>query len=127
MDTLKRLWADEAGLILSAETVMIGTVAVLALTAGVSTMATAVNSELNEMGMAFRSFNQSFSVPGYQAYYISGVDAGESVLSNGSSSQANAAEARFIAGTVGSSYVQPPVAESQQQLQLLRQLFLLLL
>ena len=44
MKILKKLWKDEVGVVMSAETVMLGTMGVLAMTAGVGTMATAVNS-----------------------------------------------------------------------------------
>lgn len=109
MNILKRLWADELGVILSAETVMTGTIGVLAVTAGVGTMATAVNGELNEMGMAFRSFNQSYSVPGYRVTY--GVGGGASFSDRSEA-------VGFTSGSMGSSYRQPPVEESQLQLKL---------
>lgn len=109
MNSLKTLWTDEAGVIMSAEAVMIGTIGVLALTAGVGTMATAVNGELSEMGMAVRSFDQSFSVPGFRTSF-GGTGMSEHCGSVG------AAGGYF--GTPGSSYVQAPVEESRAQLQI---------
>lgn len=109
MNILKNLWTDEAGLIMSAEAVMIGTIGVLALTAGVGTMATAVNSELGELGMAIRSFDQSFSVPGFQTYF-GGTGVGHHCDAVG--------DAGVYFGTPGSSYVQAPVEESRAQLQI---------
>lgn len=106
MKILKKLWADEAGVIMSAETVMLGTMGVLAMTAGVSTMATAVNSELGEMGQAFRGFDQSFSAPGFRTAF--GGSAGQSSGFSGYSAG--------MSGTMGSGYTQQSAAVSQAQL-----------
>lgn len=76
MNLLKRLWGDEHGMVMSAEMVMLGTVGILAMTAGVGVMSTAVNDELTEMGQAFRSFNQNFEVVGFQSSYSGGVASG---------------------------------------------------
>ena len=64
MNILTKLWCDEAGLVMSAETVMLGTVGVLGVVAGVGVMTSAVNDEMGELGMAFRGFDQSYSVAG---------------------------------------------------------------
>ncbi len=66
MNLLKTLWTDDAGVILSAETVMLGTIGVLAMTAGVGVMGSAMNEELADVSRAFRSFDQSFQVTGYR-------------------------------------------------------------
>ncbi|NQV25862.1 MAG: hypothetical protein HQ518_16000 [Rhodopirellula sp.] len=110
MNIMKRFWTDDIGVIMSAETVMLGTIGVLAMTAGVGTMATAVNSELGEMGQAFRSFDQSFSTPGFQTS-LGGYSGGQAGLS---SSGAAGVPSR----TAGSSYQQPPVDQSRAQLQM---------
>ena len=115
MNILKRLIADEAGVVMSAETVMLGTIGVLAMTAGVGTMATAVNGELGEMGMAFRSFDQSFSVPGFQTS-LGGRSGGG--FGSGQASFGNSGAAGGLSGTFGSSYIQPPVEQSRAQLQI---------
>jgi hypothetical protein len=87
MKLFKRLLSDEYGMVMSAEMVMLGTVGVLALTAGIGVMTTAVNDELVEMGQAFRSFNQNFEVVGYQSSYSggSGGRRGNSSMMTGSS------------------------------------------
>ena len=110
MKILKRLWSDELGVVMSAETVMLGTMGVLAMTAGVGTMATAVNSELGEMGKAFRGFNQSFSAPGFQTSF-----GGRSGGGGRSSSGSNGSTAG-LSGTQGSGYTQQSAAVSQAQL-----------
>ena len=107
MKILKRLWADEVGVIMSAETVMLGTMGVLAMTAGVGTMATAVNSELGEMGKAFRGFDQSFSAPGFQTSFGG---------SSGGGARSSSGSAAGMSGTHGSGYTQQSSAVSQAQL-----------
>jgi hypothetical protein len=64
---LKKLWNDEAGVIISAELVLVLTVAVLATVVGLSEVAVAVNTELNDISNAFGSINQSFHYTGFQA------------------------------------------------------------
>jgi Flp pilus assembly pilin Flp len=110
MKILKRLWNDEAGVIMSAETVMLGTMGVLAMTAGVGTMATAVNGELGELSKAFRSFDQSFSTPGFQTSF------GSSTGGAGRSSGFSGGTSAGLSGTMGSGYSQPSAAASQAQL-----------
>ena len=107
MKILKRLWSDEVGVVMSAETVMLGTIGVIAMTAGVGTMATAVNGELGEMGKAYRGFDQSFSVPGFQTSF-GGSSGGRASGFSGS--------AAGMSGTHGSGYTQQSAAVSQAQL-----------
>ena len=66
MRLLSKLWNEEAGIILSAEAVVVGTVAVVGLTAGMSTVATAVNEELKDVAFAIRSLDQSYCIPGHK-------------------------------------------------------------
>ena len=58
------LVTDEAGFIVSAELVLIATIAVLGMVVGLSEVAVNVNHELEDVGSAFGSLNQSFSVQG---------------------------------------------------------------
>ena len=67
MRVLEQLWSDESGMIVSAEAVTVGTVAVLGATAGLSTASTALNEELLDVARAIRSLDQSYSVPGRQS------------------------------------------------------------
>lgn len=123
MNVFRKLWTDEAGVVMTAETVMLGTVAVLGLTVGIGTISSAVNGELNEMGMAFRSFDQSFSVPGFRTT-VSRSASGGGCLGGGASLLRSSGGvvagggSGVISMTAGSSYIQPPVAESQAALQL---------
>ena len=54
------LWSDEHGFIVSAELVLVGTVAVLALVVGLSEVSNNVNQELEDVGSAFACLDQSF-------------------------------------------------------------------
>jgi len=54
------LWNDERGLIISAELVLILTIAVLGMVVGLNSVSTSVNNELNDLAGAFGSLNQTF-------------------------------------------------------------------
>ncbi|WP_437193109.1 Flp family type IVb pilin [Planctomicrobium sp. SH527] len=81
---------DESGAVLSAETALLGTMAVAGATVGLSTVSTAVQDELAEVAYSFRSLDQSYSFEGRRS---------------GS------------AWTAGSSFIQRPAAESITDLQ----------
>ena len=55
---------DEAGFIISSELVIVATVAVLAMVTGLSEVAFNVNNELEDVGSAFGSMNQTMNVQG---------------------------------------------------------------
>ena len=61
----KSLLQDEAGFIVSAELVLISTVVVVGLVVGLSEVQHAIVSELNDVGDAFGSINQSFCFSGF--------------------------------------------------------------
>lgn len=61
---LKTLWTDEAGFIVSAELVLISTIAVLAMVVGLSEVSQAINQELNDVASAYGTINQSFRYQG---------------------------------------------------------------
>ncbi|WP_166823774.1 branched-chain amino acid aminotransferase [Thalassoroseus pseudoceratinae] len=56
---------DEAGFIVSAELILIATILVLGLVVGLSEIANSVNGELNDVGAAIGSVNQSYSFSGF--------------------------------------------------------------
>lgn len=62
---LKNLWNDESGVIISAELVLVLTIATLAVVVGLTEVAVAVNTELNDVSNAFGSLNQSYCVTGF--------------------------------------------------------------
>lgn len=67
MQSIKKLWQDEAGVVLSAEAVLLGTVGVLGTVVGLSTVSTAVDLELKEFAGAIRSLDQSYGYVGHQS------------------------------------------------------------
>ena len=67
MQSIRKLWYDEGGVVLSAEVVMVGTVAVLGTIVGLSTVSTAVDQEMKEFAGAIRSLDQSYGYVGHQS------------------------------------------------------------
>lgn len=59
-----KLWTEEAGFIVSAELVLVSTIAVLALVVGLSEIANGLNQELEDVGSAFGSVNQTYNYRG---------------------------------------------------------------
>ena len=76
MTLLQRFWRDEDGVILSMETVLLGTIGVLGLTTGLSFLAAAVNAELEDLGSAIRGVDQGYQIQG--AKNCAGQTAGSS-------------------------------------------------
>ncbi len=66
---LTQLINDEAGFIVSAELILISTIAVLAMVVGLSEVSQAVNQELEDVGSAFGSIQQSVSYSGTQGHF----------------------------------------------------------
>lgn len=62
MNIAKKLWTDQAGTVMSAEMVTLGTVAVLSSVVGVGVLSNAVNDELAEVAMEVRGFEQGVTV-----------------------------------------------------------------
>lgn len=62
---MKKLWNDEAGLIISAELVLVLTICVLGVIVGLSSVVVAVNEELLDTAHAIGSLNQSFGYCGF--------------------------------------------------------------
>ena len=55
---------DEAGFIVSAELVLVSTIAVLGLVVGLSEVSLNINNELEDVGSAFSCVQQSYDVQG---------------------------------------------------------------
>ena len=64
MTTFTKLLNDDAGFIVSAELVLISTIAVLGLVVGLSELSININNELEDVGSAFSAMNQGFSAQG---------------------------------------------------------------
>jgi len=65
---LTQLRADENGFIVSAELVLIATIAVLAMIVGLSEVANGVNQELEDVASAFGAVNQSYYTCGFEGH-----------------------------------------------------------
>lgn len=63
--TAFHFWSDESGFIVSAELVLIATILVLGLIVGMTSVQNAIVFQLNNIGWAFSSLNQSFFIPGF--------------------------------------------------------------
>ena len=59
-----KLASDEHGFIISAELVLVLTIAVLGMVVGLTAVRDAVNSELNDLSNAFGAINQSYNYNG---------------------------------------------------------------
>jgi hypothetical protein len=59
-----KLWNEESGFVISAELVLISTIAVLSMVVGLSEVAYGVVQELEDTGSAFGAVNQSFRYTG---------------------------------------------------------------
>ncbi|HAH48383.1 hypothetical protein [Gimesia sp.] len=62
---VQRLYNDEAGFVISAELVLVLTIAVLAMIVGLSEVAVAVNTELNDVSNAIGALNQTYAYTGF--------------------------------------------------------------
>ena len=62
---LRQLMNDESGVIISAELVLVLTIAVIAMIVGLSEVAVAVNTELNDVSNAIGALNQSYGFTGF--------------------------------------------------------------
>ncbi|GIX04331.1 MAG: hypothetical protein KatS3mg114_0200 [Planctomycetaceae bacterium] len=63
---LKKLWHDEVGAVISAELVLILTILVLGVIVGLSEVAVAVNTELNDISNAIGALDQSYVFTGFK-------------------------------------------------------------
>ena len=64
---LRKLWNDECGAVISAELVLVLTILVIGVIVGLSEVAVAVNTELNDISNAIGSLDQSFAFTGFRA------------------------------------------------------------
>ena len=64
---LRKLWDDDCGFVISAELTLVLTIAVLAMVVGLSEMAVAINTELNDLSNAFGHLRQTYRYNGFVA------------------------------------------------------------
>jgi len=68
MTTLRNLWNDESGAVIAAELVLVLTIAVLGVIVGLSEVAVAANTELNDLSNAFGALSQTFTFTGFHSF-----------------------------------------------------------
>lgn len=66
MNCLRKFWNDDAGVIISAELVLILTIVVIGVLVGLVSMRDAVVTELHDLSRAFSSLNQSYGYSGFR-------------------------------------------------------------
>jgi Flp pilus assembly pilin Flp len=86
-NVIRKLWNDEAGFIVSVELILVATILVIGLVAGMTQLRDAVLSEFADMAAAFGAVDQSYAVNGvtYNAgeaassgfNFVDAVDAGD--------------------------------------------------
>ena len=70
MKTFARLWKEEAGAILSAEVMMVASILVIGVIAGLSSLRDAVVSELADVAQALANVNQTYSFGGVAGHHV---------------------------------------------------------
>jgi hypothetical protein len=70
---LRKFWNDETGFIVSAELVLISTICVIGLIAGMVEVQWAVVGELNDVSDAIGSLNQSYQFAGFTSTKVHGT------------------------------------------------------
>lgn len=65
---LQRLWKDDAGFVVSAELILVATIAVIGLVVGLNAVRNSVTNELADVAAAIDSVNQSYTVFGVQGH-----------------------------------------------------------
>ncbi len=73
MPIINTLLRDENGFVVSAELVIVATIAVLSMAVGLSEISFSVNNELEDVGSAVGTMNQSFYANGIQSVGKSGT------------------------------------------------------
>jgi len=92
-----KLINDETGFIVSAELILVATIAVLGVVVGLSEIAYGVNNELEDVASAFGSVNQSF--------YVNGVHSPDKACTAGSSYEDSSDTCDSQYDIVGSGYL----------------------
>lgn len=64
MSTLKTLWSDESGFVVSSELILIASIAVMGLMVGLSTVRDQIVAELADVANAMGNLNQTYSYSG---------------------------------------------------------------
>jgi len=69
---LNKFWNDEAGIIVSAEIVLVATILVLGMIVGLVELQASIVSELGDLSSAFGNIDQSYSTSGFASLKAGG-------------------------------------------------------
>lgn len=75
----RRLWRDEGGFVVSAETALLGTLGIVGVGVGLNCAKTALDAEFHDLARAFRSLDQSYA---YTGYWLNGAYVAGSAYTN---------------------------------------------
>ncbi|MDA1213417.1 MAG: hypothetical protein O2955_12950 [Planctomycetota bacterium] len=64
MSFIKKLWSDDAGFVVTSELILVGTVLVIGLTIGLTSLRDQVVQELADLAISIGSVNESYSYSG---------------------------------------------------------------
>ena len=70
MKTVARLWNEETGAILSAEVMLVASILVIGVIAGLASLRDSVTTELADLAQALANVNQSYSFSGTQGHHV---------------------------------------------------------
>ena len=70
MKTLHRLWNEETGAILSAEVMLVASILVIGVIAGLASLRDSVTTELADLAQALANVNQSYSYSGTSGHHV---------------------------------------------------------
>ena len=115
MNLFQRLWADEAGFVVSSELILIATVLVIGMLVGLATVREQVVQELGDVADAFSEINQSYSfsaITGHHSstagsYFEDTGDDCDDADGNNNSGNGNAAECINVAVDASSDVEEP--------------------
>ena len=69
MKTMQRLWNEETGAILSAEVMLVASILVIGVVAGLTSLRDSVVTELADVAQALANVNQSYSFSGVRGHH----------------------------------------------------------
>ena len=70
---MRKLFNDEVGFVISAELILVLTIAVLGMVVGLASVRDAINSELVDLSNAFGAIDQSYNVVGNTKFKVAGT------------------------------------------------------
>ena len=70
MKTMQRLWNEETGAILSAEVMLVASILVIGVVAGLASLRDSVVTELADLAQALANVNQSYSYSGVRGHHV---------------------------------------------------------